>query len=190
MEKVTIPKKYGYYINDIYKQNNLINDSFKDYEVSKKIAEHYIDAEKFNASDELVYFLLYQSVRFAYNIKPINPKYIFKYIDEILSNEELKNEILQTDCKSEFYTIIKDIIPYYNEFNKLINEKKNYQVLKKYREILNILNLETLNLYPNEASQTKNEFTYTNIHRKQNRENRIKFTAQAVSPLQFFYMDL
>jgi len=145
MEKVVIPKKYGDYINKIYLNNQLIDNDKNNYIVGEKIAEAYLDAERFDASEELIKFLFYQAVRFGYsNVKEYDKRYSFKFIDEILSNDDLKQKILTSDCNSEFYSVIKDIIPYAEQLFKLMREGKSYLVLKKYQELLQILNEETL----------------------------------------------
>lgn len=164
MQTLNIPHKYIEFIKKVYIENRVNEDNHKNFFVGEKIAEHYIDAKKFNASEELIYFLIYESIRFAYNIKPIEPKYTFNYFEEIFNNKNVCDLIRNSECKSEFYTIIKDILPYYEELEDLIRNNKKYMALKKYKEILSILNMETLNLYPKDMwekeCQKRYRFTY------------------------------
>ena len=77
----------------------------------------------------------------------LTPKQRDKYLNDILNNLDFRKKIFKGKPKSEFFSVIKDILPYYIELTNYMNSKNHYMVIMTYKKIVEFLNSECLSHY-------------------------------------------
>ena len=176
MIRIDIPRVYMDYINDIYKGNYIYADSVRDCDVRDKILCLYKDIQEYNPSDNIIRLMIYRIIeQFCYPLndkdtrnKYVNVNKLIADIDALFADEKLREKILNGEYKpqSKFYSILKDIMPYVNDIDLLMNEKKWYLVLKKYQELFALLNDETLSKYTGEDLEMEYKKRYNYVYNR------------------------
>ena len=151
MEVLNIPKEYIDFINDVIPRNydlNLYGIGNPDGDIVEKLSKLYRDCEKFGIFSSFVKSLIYLELKYWYrNLKEVNLPDLNDLIDVILKNDEVKKKILSENAESEFFRVLKDLIPLSLKLDDNINKNKKYAVLKNYHDILDFLSKEGLANY-------------------------------------------
>jgi hypothetical protein len=144
---------YNLYLNEIL--SSCTQNTTANYIVKDKVIRAYHDALNFEARENLTKFLIYQAVRDGYKLSPFPLEEALLYLNEILTDDKLMKKIVESNPHSEFYSVLKDIIPFKQKLDELVEDNKNYLVLKMYEQIYDFLNAEALSLY--EGKDLENE---------------------------------
>ena len=135
---------------------------FEDINIVRKINAAYEDCHEFFPRIKLFKFIAYNIISDYYPLKKLEPEEdINKYLREILEDKECRLKLMSGHPKSEFFSVLKDITPYYIEFANAIKENKGYDAVTAYEALDDLLDMETLSLYSGKHLEEECEKRYS-----------------------------
>ena len=135
------------YIQELIKKDKLEPSNYEDRNIINKLNSAYLDCYLYYPTINMFKFIAYNIIRKSYSSKEVDDKTLNKYLTLILEDRRLRLLILRSEPTSEFFSTIKDIIPYYLEFQKYLKENNKYMVIVTYKRIIDFLNSECLSNY-------------------------------------------
>lgn len=144
MSKLTIHESLIPYIRKLTNKNELNIADFNDKNIIDKVNAAYKDAIKLYPTIKMFKFITYNIIKPFYGLKPLTKETIFEMLDKLFEDKKFINRISSSNPESEFFSVIKDIMPYYLEFQKYINNNDGYNAVILYEQIVKYLNNETL----------------------------------------------
>ena len=147
MSELQIHESLIPFVDKLLHNRKLNPVDFTDRTIIRDINNSYIDCHNYLPTINTFKFIVYNIINsYTYNVfnKSINPKQRNKILSDILNNEDFRKKIMRAKPTSEFFSVIKDILPYYIELNNYIKNKQYYLVIVTYKKIIELLNSECL----------------------------------------------
>lgn len=150
MEKLNIPEELKKYIRKLTAKDELNPYDFNDQNIIEKINAAYQDCLKFYPRIKTFKLIAYNIIESSYHLPALEEDKTLEYIGKLLNDSELQNKLLNGNPESEFFSVLKDMLPYSIKLEALLNEHKPYEIMMLYKKITEVLNLETLGDYPDD----------------------------------------
>ncbi len=164
MEKLEIHESLIPLIQKYTGKKELNPSLIEDNNLIRKVNAAYRDCYKYLPLISMFNFISYNIIREFYSIPPVDSKTRDKYLKMVLDDKDVRNKIINSNPESEFFSVIKDIIPYYNELQEYINSNNNYMTIMQYKEIVDFLDSEALKNYKDDKLEEEchKRFNYPN----------------------------
>lgn len=143
MEKLSIPQELKDYINSIINKD-IEHSELEIVEVIKRINITYKDCLKYIPKRKVFKYIIYTILEDFYDIYKMPKNLSNEIIEYIINYPDLIRKLSNSEPESEFFSVLKDMLPYYLEFNKNISENNKYETILTYKRIVDTLNEETL----------------------------------------------
>ena len=142
-----MPEELKTYVMGIIEKAKVTPNSNMDrinHNLIRRINIAYEDCQEFYPKTKVFQLMCSLIIGDYLSVPPIRPDQVNSYLKELLDNEELKNKLKAGNPKSDFFAVMKEVLPYYEKFNKAIKENKSFEVLNAYKELYTFLDYETL----------------------------------------------
>ncbi len=132
------------FIQRLIKKDRLDPFIDQDRDIIDKLNKTYLDCYEFYPTIKIFEFISYIIISKYYKLKPLNFNVVRDNLELLLNNSSFTNRLIYSNPKSEFFSVIKDIVPYYQKFNINIKKNNKYETIMMYEIIVKFLEKETL----------------------------------------------
>ncbi len=147
MSVLSIHEKLIPYIQELTKKEKLDSSKYEDKNIIDKLNSAYYDCHLYYPTVNMFRFIAYNIIKREYSLNEIDDNTLNKYLTLVLEDKKLRNLIYHINPTSEFFSTIKDIIPFYLELQKYFKENNRYMVIVTYKKLIDFLDSECLSNY-------------------------------------------
>ncbi len=164
MVKLKIHESLLPYIEELTGKEKLDVFDFNDRAIIEKVNAAYEDTYTYLPKINVFLFITYRIISKFYDLKPISDKKCHEYVEMVLNDYNVRRKLYEINPKSEFFSVMKDIIPYYMKFMESLKSNNGYMVISSYEEIVSFLETETLKdkTYEELEAECKKRYNYPN----------------------------
>lgn len=127
-------------------------DIFQEKEIIEKAQNVYKDAKRLKIKEETMEKLIYMAVyslmggySLVIDIKPLSANELTTLLNYFCFNKHVREKIKMGLWASDFFSVIKSLIPSIEDLEKAIKYNQSFRVLEIYSRIIKILNADGLN---------------------------------------------
>lgn len=151
MEELQIHKSLVEFILKLTKKREL-NPTIIDGDgnLIRRINTIYRDCLKYYSSINLFKKLTYLIVSDYYNLDQLthdDKENLYSFLQKVIDDKDMRLKLMSGNPESEFFSVLKTIMPLYIEFSAAIKEKRHYDITTTYERIYNLLDSEALSPY-------------------------------------------
>lgn len=144
MIKLEIHESLIEYIRELTQKPQLDYMDLGNQEIAKQVNSLYEDCKYLTSSLNFFKFAVYNIVGQYYPLAKVDIEVTKRIMGKLLENKEFRKKLFSYQPKSEFFSVVKDLLEPYLRLKNFIESRKRYDAIITYRDILDLLDTETM----------------------------------------------